>query len=319
MLLHSSRYPLLRALVLLLVTVCAATAAAASLLLTATGVAPTTLVADGSNAYYTGGSSLVYRVPLGGGTPTAISSGAHSLATSIGLSGTSLFWRDNHGIQTASTPSGSPSEVFAVSAGSTISPQTLAVGTTSSGGPDLFLANEITAHLYHVTQTGTVWSATKLLPNTMPSPDQFYYPYSVAIDSANVYMTSFTGELWSLPRSTTTQIAPTTLATGINDRSLLATNGSRVFYVRGADIVSMPVGGGTEATFYAGAGTVTAMALHGGSLYWSSSTTGTVSRRPLASGPAVTLISGVSPATLLAVDSSRMYFALSSSLFSLTP
>jgi hypothetical protein len=240
------------------------------------------------------------------------------LATSIGFSASTLFWVGHNGIVAAGAPSGVPGLVYSVSVGTTVSPQALAVSTTPSGSPDLFFSNELTANLYHVTKTGSVWSGIKLLPNSKPSPPNFWYPYSTALDTTQVYMTSFTGEVWSLPRSTTVQTAPTILTTGINNRSLIATNGTRVFYVRGTDIVRMPVTGGAETTFYAGAGTVSALALSGGELFWGSTTTGTVMKKPLAGGAAATVVSGVSPAALGGVDASRIYFNLSGSFFSLT-
>jgi hypothetical protein len=145
-------------------------------------------------------------------------------------------------------------------------------------------------------------------------------PYSVAVDSANVYWASFGGTVTKAPLGGGTQ---TTLASGQNGPSSIAVDSSNVYWTdfgtspmayTDGTVMQVPIGGGTIVTLASSLNAVGVVAVKGGNVYFTTQGTsdnnfadGTVIKVPVGGGAATTLASGQAPYAV-AVDSTSVYW-----------
>lgn len=294
----------------------------------ATNVRPTSIVSNGTTVWFTSTFDLlgpkVVKVPAGGGATTTIVSGnVHSV--SIGLNGSRVYWSNwggaasSQGVWSVSTGGAVPSQVYAQT-NDTEQVQGLAVAPTLGGLPGdvhVYWANAYKARLYDVHQYPHPWfpwllftSTTSVLPDTDPADGTNYYPFSVTVDLLNLYFIEDNGVVKQVPRSGGPD---TQLDTGAETKPI-ATDGASVFYVKGGQIKEVPVGGGAVTDFANALGTISAMTVRDGNLYWACSTCGTVVKKPIAGGGAVTLAAGQTSPGAIAVDDTHVYWGTTTAL-----
>jgi hypothetical protein len=292
----------------------------------ATGVTPTSIVSDGSTLWFTnfspGTGPKVIRMPAVGGTMTTVVSGSmHSV--SIRRSGQRVYWSNfdsDAGVFALPTKTTTPRQVLA-DMNDQNQTQGLAVARTPnapSTDVHIYWANATTAHLWDIHQFADPnfpgllsYSVTSLLPPIDPFDGTNYYPFSVTVDKKRVYFIEDSRTLQSVSRSGG---ATTRLDDHTEDINALATDGTSLFYVKGGLIKKLPVGGGEATTFSGADGTVTAMTVKDGYLYWTCSTCGTVTKQRIAGGLTVYLANGQTSPACIAVDDTYVYWGTTDAL-----
>ncbi len=217
---------------------------------------PIDIAVDGTNVYWTneGGSGSVMKVPTSGGTPTTLAAG-QGASFGIAVDGTSVYWTNitgNHAVMKVGIEGGTPA-VFA----SATNPWAIAV---SDGN-------------VYFTDGDNVMMAPAAGGNAVVIATGQNFPFSLAVDSTNVY--------WSSARGT------------------------------GA-IVKMPLTGGTPTILASSTG-MNRIAVDTTSVYFTtpdpgSPNDGTVTSIPLAGGPTTQLVDGQSTPEGIAVDATSVYW-----------
>jgi hypothetical protein len=169
----------------------------------------------------------------------------------------------------------------------------------------------LVAKLFDTRLSASGSSDVSLLPDTDPVTHLNYYPFSLVVDSTNVYFTHDSGG--GVFRAPLSGGAATQLVTGAV-RTTLAIDGSTLFFQQGNDINQIAVTGGAVSTFAAGTGVVTAMVAHKGAVYWTCGTCGTVVKQLVGTTTSATLASGEDSPHSIAVDDTHVYFGTNSAL-----
>jgi hypothetical protein len=154
------------------------------------------------------------------------------------------------------------------------------------------------------------YSVTSLLPPIDPFDGTNYYPFSVTVDKERVYFIEDNRQIQSVSRSG----GATTRLDDHAERQAIATDGTSLFYVEEGLIRKLPVGGGERETFSGADGTVTAMTVKDGFLYWTCSTCGTVQKQRIAGGLTVYLANGQDSPACIAVDDTYVYWGTTDAL-----
>jgi hypothetical protein len=291
----------------------------------ATGVTPTSIVSDGTTLWFTNLSAglgpKVLRMPAAGGAMTTVASGSmHSV--SIGRSSSRVYWSNfdmDAGVFALPRNTTDARQVFA-DMNDQNQTQGLAVARTPnapSTDVHLYWGNATTAHLWDIHQFpdpsspgGVSYSVTSLLPPIDPFDGTNYYPFSVTVDKERVYFIEDNRQIQSVSRSG----GATTRLDDHAERQAIATDGTSLFYVEEGLIRKLPVGGGERETFSGADGTVTAMTVKDGFLYWTCSTCGTVQKQRIAGGLTVYLANGQDSPACIAVDDTYVYWGTTDAL-----
>lgn len=286
------------------------------------GVKPTSITLDGKNAYFTNAwapNNVIDKVPLAGGPKTQLASVTGYMTSVVVQSGT-LYWANIN-------PSGTTGGVWSVPvsgsvaavqlshhADDLVSPQALLVYQTSTG---LFVTNHVlfgdvlAAKLYDRSSSVLGVSEISLLPDLDPVSHLNYYPFSLVRDSSSVYFLHDSGDgLFKAPLSGG---AATQLVVGAETKPLAIDSGS-LYFRRGNDIKRVANTGGIITTFVSSPGVVTAMVTNAGYLYWACGSCGTLVKKPLSGGTSITLATGLSNPSAIAVDATYVYFGTSNTL-----
>jgi len=136
------------------------------------------------------------------------------------------------------------------------------------------------------------------------------FPSSIALDTDQLYVTTYSDTLLSLPKVGGAAVPLTseagTFATGI------ALGGGFLFWTTGATVKRVPTSGGATVTVVSESGSVDGLTVHAETLYWSThvtgSTTGGAIRRADLDGQQVaTLVEGLDHPGALAVDGDTVF------------
>jgi hypothetical protein len=244
----------------------------------------------------------VFKVPLGGGAPTALHSTiqAHEFS-SLQLVGGSLFWSDERGVWVVSTAGGTFIRLLKTEA-TGLPRHNLIHAQGPNDDYRLFHVNQALTNIFAGRPSLILWSWTKLFS----ASDGFNnYPYTLTADSNRVYYVRPGGYIYSIPRTGGT---PSFLAVAAS-KTFVVTDGTDVYFFNGKSIQSVPVEGGATTTFSSGFADVSDMAIDTGTLYWTCSSCGTVMKKPLNGfQEGSTLAINQNAPTCLAVRGDRVYF-----------
>jgi hypothetical protein len=285
------------------------------------GVRPTSIALDGSNAYFTNSFSPTNeldQVPLAGGALT-IRATTTAIMTSVVRLGSTLYWANIAHIGSAggawkiNTAGGSAVQISSHD-NDLVSPQALLAYTTGSGitkTTHVLFGNALAAKLYDTRISTFGTSEKSLLPDVDPVTMHNYYPFTLVRDAASVYFLHDSGGgVFKAPLSGG---AATKLVSPAEPKPL-AIAGTTLFFMQGSDIKQVSSSGGAVTSFASAGGTVTAMAVSSGSLYWTCSSCGNVVKKPLGGGAKTVLASGQTSPSAIAVDATHVYFGTSNAL-----
>jgi hypothetical protein len=290
------------------------------------GVNPTSIALDDTYVYFTNAASLPYeldRAPLAGGTKTKIASN-NSNMNSLTRVGSVLYWGDFSGSSSASgvwqmsTPgaTGTASQVNHHPSDAGQARQAVAVYFSGLSGTiptrHVLFASILEAAIWDYRTLLFSTTEVSLLPPNDPVTHLNYYPYSLVIDSSRVYFTHDTSQgVWSAPL---TGGAAKQLASGVN-RDSLAIYAGQLYFQMGADLVTMPAGGGVITTLVPNVDAISQLIEHNGTLFWTSASKGTVSKLSLAPGSTRGVLAfGQTSPQPLAADDAWVYFGTSTAL-----
>jgi hypothetical protein len=287
------------------------------------GVQPTSIALTGTDAYFTNASFpfQLDRIPLGGGATTILSTSSGKMDSAT-LHGKTVYWANDSATTDSGTwsisTSGTAVPVHISHHDNDLASATEGVAVYDSGSavlktPHVLFADSRLATLWDTRISILGTTDVSLLPAHDPQPPHDnYYPYSIVIDATSVYFTHDQNEgLYKAPigGGAVTKLSGNTVA-----RDALALDGGKLYFQEGSDIKSMSTSGGAIATFVAGVGTVSAMVANSGSIYWTCSSCGTVSKKSVSGGSVTTLASGQSSPSCLAVNDSYVYFGTKNAL-----
>jgi hypothetical protein len=287
------------------------------------GVTPTSIALDASNVYFTDGpTSQIAKVPIAGGPRTTLlTQPIGQILTSLKHDGGALYWASaarpllGGGVWSMPAAGGAASQL---SHHGYDEPNAQALAIYHSGTSVLTNATHVlfgeptVAALYDLRISLFGISEKSLLPAVDPAPPHLdYYAYAIALDASNVYFTHDTDkQIWKAPRAGGTGVK---IISGA-EREVLAINDSTLYFQKGSDLVSASTSGSGLSTFEANVGTVSALAVHGGYLYWACSNCGTIKRKSLTGATAFTMASSVGTPISLAVNDQYVFFGTTSAL-----
>jgi hypothetical protein len=265
---------------------------------------PSAIAVDATSVYWAtvpfGMPSIVWSVPLGGGTATMVASvpGA-SMPFAVAVDTTSVYWTNY-----------SPGTVLSAPLGGGGTPTTLASGQNNPQ----FLAVDGTSVYWTNAGGGTVMSVPLAggSPTTLASGQN--QPWGIAVDATSVYWTNdgstTAGTVMKLPLAG--GAAPTTLASGQAEPYGLAVDGKNVYWTNffGGTVMSVPKGGGKTAELASGQNNPANIAVDATGAYWvSHNNPGVVVTVPLAGGTPTTLASNQGSPNGVAVDATSVYWS----------
>lgn len=298
------------------------------------GATPTGLAVTSSAVFWSGGTGSpgnwqigIFTAPIGGGTPTQIYS-APTLDTpdSLVAAGSSLYFQQpgiNAGTWTLPQSGGTAVKLTSIS---DLGEQRQGVAgqQSRSAGPLFFTFTTIVSgdpsnsHLWKFAWStlSPHWGTTTLLDFDRMDNLGLYYPDNVTTDSKNAYFVagrysgSSTNAVYQMSLS-----GGTPLLLGMaNYQSPIATNGTNVYFVSGNSILTVPIGGGTQATFAIDGGQPTTFAVDAGTLYWTCTSCGTVTKQSFGGGAATTIAAGEHAPEFLATDATNVYWGVTGAI-----
>jgi len=129
-------------------------------------------------------------------------------------------------------------------------------------------------------------------------------PVAIAQDSDSIYWSEFGGLIRKVAK---TGGSPSTLYASLYNPTGLTVDATRVFFCDGANIRSVPKGGG--ATTVLASGTCSRIAQDANNIYWTDYGAGTVLRLPKTGGSPATLASGSNSPAGIATDGVNVYWS----------
>ena len=238
-------------------------------------------------------TGMVNAVSRGGGSVTTLATDQYP-AVSVAVDGTHVYWVDSGG-SVKKVPLGGGS-----------------VTTLATGQNDPLSVEVDDTHVYWVNFYGGTVNAVPVGGGSVTTlASGQYNPRSVAVDGTHVYWVNY-GTLGDESDSVTTDGtvnevpisggAVTTLASGQNNPSSLAVDGTNVYWVTGSwgsyaglgTVNAVPVGGGTVTTLATGQNDPTSVATDGTNVYWVDQWSGGVRQVPVGGGPVNTVARGQS-------------------------
>lgn len=263
------------------------------------------IAVDSSSVYFTDTiEGKVMKVPLGGGTPVTIATGAGS-AESLAVDATHAYWVGS------STGAG---YVMRVPLGGG-TPTTLA-----SGGKTLRRLVLDASSVYWTDENeGTGGTVMKVAlgggtPVTLASGQAS--PNALAVDASSVYWTNFgSGTVMKVGLGGGT---PVVLASGQGNPMGLALNASSLYWVNYTEIIRMPLGGGTPGRFLlrSNTGGVAGFVLDAASVYWLNAVgSENIEKAALSNAQPKLMVRGLATPSRLAVDASCVYWTGGSKVY----
>jgi len=286
------------------------------------GVKPTSITLDASNAYFTNAFSPISEVDsvaLAGGAKSVLASAPTTLS-SVATSGGTLYWARMSGgtaggVYTVPAAGGTVTQLSSHADDGLGGNQMLAAylsGTSfATFRSHILFGDVLVAALYDTRLSFLGTSEASLLPATDPVTHLNYYPYALALDGSNVYFTQDSGAgVW---RVALAGGAATQLVSGAN-RDALAAYAGFVYFQQGNDLKSVSSAGGPISTVAFGVGTISMLIARNGRLFWACGSCGNVMELQLANGSTKQLASSQSSPISLAADDTYVYFGTSDSL-----
>jgi hypothetical protein len=255
-------------------------------------------------------AGTIKRVPIGGGTPVTLATG-QTAPQGLALGGASVYWV---GGTAAASPSGYVASVPIV--GGSVFTATGTIGTL----PTEVIVNG--SQPYWTAQGGTLGTLGGVF--TLPPPDGGLTTSSnlasepnalgIAADSLNVYFSIFPqGTLaMTAPRVQMIQVAPPSDGGGSSSGVLppLDSGGSSggTTCLGCAAVARVPLAGGGVTTLASGLASPTMVAVDSTSVYWADQSNGTVMSVPIVGGGSVTLASGQSGPLPIRSDGQHVFW-----------
>lgn len=262
----------------------------------AAGLDAPTHIAVNATDVYVAEQNQIRKVPYDGGTPTLVA--ATGTVGEMELSATHLYWTDSKNGQVRRIAlSGGTAQTL--STGVALKVRNLAIDAS-----DVFFTTGFDGELKKVPQAG---GATTLLSSG--------WPYAADVLSAGTDLvftvTNSSGGLYSLPAGggTTTQLAPSSQP----DR--VVTDGTRVYWWSGQNVLAVPLGGGATQTLTSGQVNIRNIATDGSDVYWVSeqkttvpTSNGMLRRVPVTGGTPTVLWASVFNPKGLSVTSTHVFY-----------
>lgn len=270
----------------------------------ATAMSAIAITVDGTSVYWgdvaSGGS--VYKVPLGGGAVTTLTTNLGAAVYFLQHDATSLYvGLQNDVVATVPIGGGTPTTIHT---NTNRTPGALAIDATS-----VYLTED-----YSVAQNNQVVSFPKAggTPAALATGGAWNYAGGVVVSAGSVYFgVGQPGAILSVPVGGGTT---TTFASGQSpvDLAADATNLYWTDNTGGGSVMSAALSGAAPVTLATGTGGASAIAVDATSVYWSTNTyhtmTDTIRKVPIGGGSIVTLATGLNGVTGLAVDATSIYW-----------
>ena len=267
--------------------------AGSTLVTLASSTNPYGITIDGVNVYWTtdfGTSSVVMKVPLGGGTATTLASGQDQVI-SVAVDSTNVYW--------TTAQAGSGTVMTVPIAGDPHAPregEALRMGSQSDS-TSVYWADGTLGTVMSVPVGGVPDGGA---PTTLASGQKL--PYAVTVDSTSVYWTNFGTSAGSYKDYSVMKVAlgggtPATLASGYavssNDAFGIAVDANSVYWTNSnGTVMSVPLNGGTLSTLATGqlpASSTEGIAVDSTSVYWANTNAERVVSVPIGGGTITTL------------------------------
>jgi hypothetical protein len=275
---------------------------------------PGNLVIDALNVYWVQGADRILGMPLAGGSAVLIAD-QQSLPHGLAVDGAFIYWLNTDGsVMKAPIAGGAWTELATGPIAERSDPGQRGLALDAD---NVYWVNAATGE-----SDGQVLKVSKNGGKVSVLADKEFHPVAIAVDSLNVYYTTFgwgfqdnpiaAGRVLKVP---VTGGTPTVLASGQSSPSALALDSNNVYWANlfGNSIMKAALNGGAPVVLATALGTTADLAVDSENVYWLQDFVNddTIMRAPLAGGDAVALSSSA-PGNLvpfsIALDCNHVYW-----------
>jgi hypothetical protein len=267
----------------------------------------TAIAVNGTNVYwatYDGANSgAIWKVPLGGGTPTKLVTTANQ-QQAVAADATNVYWSGDKGLSKMPQDGGTPTVLAAGGGGSALALDATNVYYTNYDG------------------TGNTIRKVPIEGGTPVVIASFVNPTAIAVDATNVYILNDVTDSTDSTAVDPLEVAPLTggplvpvaqgwpwvapIGGGLTRN--LAVGMNSVFWADVGHVGTLPLGGDQTWSVVPDNGEPLGLAMDETSVFWTDVASGEIKRMPLDGCPVSTFVSGELDPGAIAVDATSVYW-----------